>query len=238
MQTKEVIILAGGLGTRLKNIIADIPKPMATVANNPFLKYIFDYLILHNINRVVLAVGYKYEYIYNYFGDKYQDIELVYSVEEEPLGTGGGIRLAVDRLKSDEFFIINGDTFFNVDLLAFDKFAKSSNSDLSLALKPMKSFKRYGSVELESDRVLSFKEKQFVKSGLINGGIYFCNKSILNSFSVGQKFSFEKDLMEKILDKKTLTGFVSDTYFIDIGIPEDYAKANIDFGLNKEVLWV
>lgn len=234
MQTKEVIILAGGLGTRLKGVIADIPKPMAPVADNPFLKYIFDYLVQHKISCVVLAVGYKYEHIYNFFGDKYKSLELKYSVEEEPLGTGGAIRLAVEQVNNNEFFIINGDTFFDVDLLQFEQFAKASKSDLAIALKPMHSFDRYGSVEVEGDKILSFKEKQFVEAGLINGGVYYCGKPLFSKFGVNQKFSFEKDLMEKSVNEKNLTGYISDTYFIDIGIPEDYAKANLDFVSGKK----
>ena len=234
MQTKEVIILAGGLGTRLKGVIADIPKPMAPVAGNPFLKYIFDYLVNHKISCVVLAVGYKYENIYNYFGEDYKGLELKYSVEEEPLGTGGAIRLAVEKIENEELFIINGDTFFDVNLLEFEQFAKVSKSDLALALKPMQLFDRYGSVEIKGDKILSFKEKQFVEAGLINGGVYYCGKSLFSKFTVNQKFSFEKDLMEKYVNEKNLTGYTSDTYFIDIGIPEDYAKANVDFITSKK----
>jgi D-glycero-alpha-D-manno-heptose 1-phosphate guanylyltransferase len=229
LKTKEAIILAGGLGTRLKGVISDIPKPMAPVANYPFLKYILDYLTKQGIERVVLSVGYKYEVIKDYFSDNYNNIKLVYSVEENPLGTGGGIRLAVDKLKGETVFIINGDTFFDVDLEAQELLALSSKSDLCLALKVMKGFDRYGSVELLENRIVNFKEKQFVEKGLINGGVYWLKKDLLNSFKSGEKFSFEQDVMEKELSNKVISGFVTDTYFIDIGIPEDYKQANIDF---------
>lgn len=229
MQTKEAIILAGGLGTRLKGVISDIPKPMAPVANQPFLKYILAYLKAQGIERIILSVGYKYEVIQDFFGLDYQGIELIYSVEKEPLGTGGGMRLAIDHLKLDKAFVINGDTFFNVDLLAMEQFALREDSDLCLALKPMGQFDRYGSVELQSSKIVAFKEKQFVETGLINGGIYLVKSSFFDAFSSGQKFSFEQDLMEKQVGQKNILGFVSDTYFIDIGIPEDYAQANVDF---------
>ena len=229
LRTKEAIILAGGLGTRLKGVISDIPKPMAPVANQPFLKYILDYLKQQGVGRIILSVGYKYEVIEDFFGNNYEGLELVYSVEKDPLGTGGGIRLAVDKLKGEQAFIINGDTFFDVNLLELEGLAIQETSDLCLALKPMQSFNRYGSVNLRKSRITSFKEKQFVQEGLINGGIYWFQKSLLEMFKSGQKFSFEQDLMEKQVDSKIISGFISDTYFIDIGIPEDYAQANKDF---------
>lgn len=229
MQTKEAIVLAGGLGTRLKGVIADIPKPMAPVADHPFLKFIFDYLIKQGIERVILSVGYKYEVIEDFFGKAYQGLELVYSVEKEPLGTGGGMRLAIDLLNEEHAFIINGDTFFDVDLPQMESFANRNSSELCLALKPMKSFERYGSVELESSEIIKFKEKEFVENGLINGGVYWLSKSLFNVFKSGDKFSFEKELMEKQVGQRKITGYVSDSYFIDIGIPEDYAQANLDF---------
>ena len=229
LKTKEAIILAGGLGTRLKGVISNIPKPMAPVANQPFLKYILDYLDKQGIERVVLSVGYKYEVIKDYFSNHYKNIELVYSIENEPLGTGGGIRLAVDKLEGDSAFIINGDTFFDVDLSAQEDLALSGNSDLCLALKIMRDFDRYGSVELLGNRIVKFKEKQLVKTGLINGVVYWLKKDLLSPFNSGDKFSFEKDIMEKELSNKIILGFISDTYFIDIGIPEDYEQANIDF---------
>jgi len=229
LKTKEAIVLAGGLGTRLKGIISDIPKPMAPVANKPFLIYIFNYLKKQGIERIILSVGYKYEVIQDYFSNNYEGIDLVYSVENEPLGTGGGIRLAIDKLKTDTAFVINGDTFFNVDLKQQENLAIKINSDLNLALKPMIDFDRYGSVSLSNNTIISFKEKQFVKEGLINGGVYWLKKSFLDSFKSGQKFSFEKDLMEKEVLEGKISGYISDNYFIDIGIPQDYKKANIDF---------
>jgi len=229
LKTKEAIVLAGGLGTRLKGIISDIPKPMAPVATKPFLVYILDYLKTQGIERVVFSVGYKYEVIEDFFGNDYKGLELVYSVEEEPLGTGGGIRLAVDKLNSGEVFVINGDTFFDVNLEQQENLAFTEKSDLCLALKPMLNFDRYGAVLINKNTITSFKEKQFVDKGLINGGVYWLRKSILETFISGQRFSFEQDLMEKQVEKGRVSAYISDSYFIDIGIPEDYKKANIDF---------
>ena len=231
LKTKEAIILAGGLGTRLKGVISDIPKPMAPVANKPFLVYILDYLKEQGIERVILSVGYKYEVIEDFFGNNYKGMELLYSVENNPLGTGGGIRLAIDKLNTNETFVINGDTFFDVNLEQQEKIAFVEKSNLCLALKPMSKFDRYGSVAVENNIITSFVEKQFVENGLINGGVYWLKKSFLESFNSGQKFSFEQDLMEKQVINGTLSAYVSDTYFIDIGIPEDYKKANIDFSV-------
>lgn len=229
LKTKEAIVLAGGLGTRLKGVISDIPKPMAPVANQPFLKFILDYLKQQGIERVILSVGYKHEIISDFFSCEYSGLELLYAIEDEPLGTGGAIRLASEMLKGESAFVINGDTSFDVDLVKQEEVAQLEKSDLCLALKPMKDFDRYGSVEINGNSISSFKEKQWVEDGLINGGIYWLNKSILEPFELGTRFSFEQDLMEKQVASGKISAFVSDTYFIDIGIPEDYKQANIDF---------
>lgn len=229
LKTKEAIILAGGLGTRLQGIVSDVPKPMAPVANAPFLKYILQYLKAQGVGKVVLAVGYKHQVISNYFGNNFEGIHLTYAIEVEPLGTGGGLRLAIEKLVDDKVFVINGDTFFDVDLWALEQLAIEQKSDLCIALKPLNKFDRYGSVEIRGHRVVQFKEKQFVKEGLINGGIYWMKTELLKDFKEGSKFSFEKEVMESKVQNKIFSGLISNTYFIDIGIPEDYQKAQIDF---------
>jgi D-glycero-alpha-D-manno-heptose 1-phosphate guanylyltransferase len=229
LQTDTAIILAGGFGTRLQGVVSDLPKPMAPVANQPFLKYILDDLSQQGFKKVVLAVGYKYEAIQEYFGNQYKNLELVYSIEKEPLGTGGAVLLAVDTANVDSAFIINGDTFLKLNYQEMETFAQSKDSDLCIALKPMSDFDRYGSVLTQNEQIVEFKEKQAVKEGLINAGIYWFKKSIFSDFKSGDVFSFEKDIMEKSIGKVQLTGFVNDKYFIDIGIPEDYKKANKDF---------
>jgi D-glycero-alpha-D-manno-heptose 1-phosphate guanylyltransferase len=222
----EAIVLAGGLGTRLRDVVPDTPKPMAPINGIPFLSYILDYLEKNKIDRVILSTGYKSEKIEKYYGSKYDNINIIYSVENEPLGTGGAVKKALELSKEKDIFIINGDTFFNIDLLKMKNFHIKMNSYLSLAVKEMSDFNRYGSLIIQNNYVKDFEEKKYKKKGFINGGIYIVNKSLFKNEKL-KKFSFEKKYLEnKDFDK---LAYISDCYFIDIGIPEDYEKAQIDF---------
>ncbi len=221
----EAIVLAGGFGTRLQSVVADVPKPMAMVHNKPFLEHILLYLKDNGITRVILSVGYKYEIIEDYFKNSFAGIELDYAVEEEPLGTGGAILNALSSARQDNVFIINGDTFFNVDLKSLLSKHLSYPSDLTLSLKPMQNFDRYGCVEVdENHKVSSFKEKELVVQGNINGGIYILNKKMFQSLGLPKVFSFE-EFMQKNMNDINIYADIIDHYFIDIGIPEDYKKA-------------
>ena len=229
------IVLAGGLGTRLRSVISDMPKPMAPVCGKPFLHFIFLYLQKQCITDVVLSVGYRSETIQEFFGSKYADINIRYAIENEPLGTGGGIAQAMAMIDSDAF-VLNGDTFFDVDLSGLYEFYQKGNCDIALALKRMYHFDRYGTVEVgNQDRVLQFHEKQYRTEGLINGGVYVLSKYLFKKVEeieespLPQKFSFEKDILEKHLLPLHYHGKEFKGYFIDIGIPEDYQKAQEDF---------
>ncbi|EAM0817171.1 NTP transferase domain-containing protein [Campylobacter jejuni] len=215
----QAIILCGGLGTRLKSVIKNIPKPMAPINNKPFLEFIFEYLKKQGIKEVILAVSYKYEVIQEYFKDEFLDIKIKYSIEKEPLGTGGAIKEALKFIKN-EAYVLNGDTIFDIDL----KKLILNNSKICLALKQMNDFDRYGTVELDSKNYIKlFKEKEFKKQGLINGGIYFLNKDIFNEFTLQEKFSFEEFLQENY-EKLKAKAHIFDNYFIDIGVPRDYGR--------------
>ena len=223
------IVLAGGLGTRLRSVIQDIPKPMAPVNGKPFLHYIFQYLKQEQIREVILSVGYKHETIEDFFGNEYLGIKVQYSVEEEPLGTGGGIKQAFG-LVDGPAYVLNGDTFFGVNLHTLSDYYFDSNSDLVLALKHLQNFDRYGTVQLDAqNRITKFDEKKLVAEGYINGGIYFFDKTLLSRVETGNKFSFEKEILEKYTGELKFGGKVFNGYFIDIGIPEDYNKAQHDF---------
>lgn len=225
----EAIVLAGGLGTRLQPVIPGIPKPMAPVSGKPFLHYILKWLDDNPVSRVILSVGYKWEVIYREFGNRFGSMELVYSVEDSPLGTGGAIALAMNKLSEDQFFIINGDTLFNAGLDQLLAFHQEGAFDLSILLKPMKNFDRYGTVGIdEHHKINRFNEKSPRKEGLINGGIYLANRKIETCFPAAKAFSFEKEFMETKLKELSFGGLVNDSYFIDIGIPEDYLKAQTD----------
>ena len=228
----EVIILAGGLGTRLRSVVSEIPKCMAPVAGKPFLWYLLKYLARYEVSRVILSVGYLREVIYQWI-DEVKDgfpFTFDYAVEDEPLGTGGGIKLAMDRIEGTEALILNGDTFFDVDLNDLICKHLNQNALLSLALKPMNNFDRYGNVKCnERGEILVFEEKRYCQQGMINGGIYVLDKVIPFFDHLPRKFSFETQVLEPNSGKGCISGIVQDRYFIDIGIPEDLAKANIEF---------
>lgn len=225
----EAIILAGGLGSRLRSVVSGIPKPMAPVSEKPFLYYILKWLEYNQVSRIILSVGYKWETIYKTFGDRFNDRELIYSVEDSPLGTGGAIALAMDKLIGDCFFIINGDTLFKGDLSELFVFHRRGAFDLSILLKPMNDFDRYGTVKVnDHNRVTAFNEKKPQSEGLINGGIYVAGKQIKKYFPPVQAFSFEKEFLETKLNELSFGGLISNSYFIDIGVPSDYMKAQIE----------
>lgn len=221
----QAIILAGGLGTRLRGVVHDVPKPMAPVLNKPFLEYILEELNNNGFTKIVLAVGYKHEVIENYFGDQYKNIKLIYSVEDTPLGTGGCIKKAIKLLDDEYVYIINGDTMFRID---YSKM--STNKDVMIACKYLDLFDRYGKVIInEVGRITSFKEKEPNQTGYFNGGIYLFRRNLFDSYSFNDKFSLEKDLFEKYIEQLYIEAYKSTDYFIDIGIPEDYFKASEDF---------
>ena len=223
---KEAIILAGGLGTRLRNTVPDLPKCMAPVAGRPFLSYVIDYLRMQGIERFIFSLGYRWGLIEEFLQKEYPTLDFTSVIEEEPLGTGGAIRLAIEKAVSNDVLIANGDTLFQVNTKQVFETHKANGSECTLALKPMQDFERYGVVEIgDKNEILSFKEKQFYPSGLINGGIYILNKDQFLARQLLQKFSFEKDYLERFCNKAPFYGSIQDGYFIDIGIPEDYLRA-------------
>lgn len=229
---KEAIILAGGFGTRLQAVVSDVPKPMAPINNEPFLNYVFDYLKHYNIEHVVLSTGYLSEKISEYYKSEYKGIKISYTKEVEPLGTGGGIRLALEKCLTNEVLVLNGDSFFDVNLHSYYIKHKSFKSDCSLALRKVDNALRYGTIKLDDTSVIkAFKEKDSIeKQGLINGGVYILNRELfLSKTGANKAFSIEKDFFEKRINELTIFGFEYQGYFIDIGIPEDYKKAQDDF---------
>ena len=216
-------MLAGGLGTRLRSVVTDLPKPMAPVAGRPFLEHVLDELIDRGIRRAILAVSYKVDVIQAHFGDRYRDLEIVYSIEEEPLGTGGGIRQAVGMTTGEACFVVNGDTLFRADLAAMERSAR--DAELVVALKEMRDFDRYGTVEFEGGVLTGFGEKEPRAHGYINGGVYWLRRSLFEGRDWPQKFSFETDVLEALHGEGGFRVVPADAYFIDIGIPEDYDRA-------------
>lgn len=226
----EAIILAGGFGTRLQSVVSDVPKPMAPINGKPFLEYILLYLKKYGINKVVLAVSYKKDIIKNYFKDSFSGIKIIYSEENEPLGTGGAIKQALENIERSNVYVLNGDTFFDFNISNMS----IKNSKIQIALKKMYNFDRYGSIDIDALGIIKeFHEKQYTASGYINTGTYLINKDLFKDFNLNINFSFES-FLEKNANFLNIETIIDDEYFIDIGIPSDYYLA-IDY-LNKKIM--
>ncbi len=218
----KAIILVGGFGTRLKHLLPDVPKPMADISGRPFLEYMLDYLIAAGVDEVIFSVHHMREKISNHFGDKYRNIKISYAVENEPLGTGGAILNSLKINGSDgKFLVLNGDSFQTIDLQKFYQHNKDKN--ITVVLRKVNDTTRYGRVEIDSSVIISFSEKGIPGQGLINAGCYLIDGAWFRSLELPEKFSIETDFLMKMSGK--LPYFVADDYFIDIGIPEDYMRA-------------
>ena len=177
MKVKEAIILAGGLGTRLRSTVPDLPKCMAPVNGRPFLYYVLTYFWAQGIERFIFSLGYKHEVIEKYIHDEFENTDCRFSVETEPLGTGGAIKLACEHASEKTILALNGDTLFQIDVNKLSSFHAMCGADCTLSLKPMTDFDRYGVVTLKKDySIESFREKQYYHEGLINGGVYALNR--------------------------------------------------------------
>lgn len=203
---------------------------MAPVNERPFLHYVFDYLEQQGCTRVILSLGYKHEYITDWVKTQQRSFAIDHVIEHEPLGTGGGIQLAMREAEEDNVMVLNGDTIFLVPLNEMLDFHIENKAATTIALKAMKYFDRYGVVNTDDhDMITSFEEKQYREHGYINGGIYCISKPSFLGKQLSEKFSFEKDYMEAFVDEKKFFGYKSKEYFIDIGIPSDYHLAQKDF---------
>lgn len=231
MKLKTAIILAGGFGTRLQEVVSDVPKPMAPVAGRPFLEYLLDYLRHFDFEEVMLSVGYKADVITKHFGTAYKGMKLVYAVEHTPLGTGGAILYSFSKTQNTQALILNGDSFLDVDLSEVYTHLAQSQAEGAIVLREMPRPDRFGTVECDSNGMIqSFREKQQgLALGLINAGIYILDRSTFSRFGLEGKFSVEEDLFKPHVHRMHLLGFVSHGYFIDIGIPEEYERAQQDF---------
>jgi D-glycero-alpha-D-manno-heptose 1-phosphate guanylyltransferase len=204
---------------------------MADIRGHPFLEILLYRMVKNGVARSILATGHLHELIEEHFGNRWRGMEIRYSVENHPLGTGGAVWKALKMASESDVFVCNGDTFFDVDMAAFYQFHQDMKADVSLALKPMHNIDRYGTVELKNGQITGFREKASVEEGLINGGIYLVNRLALKRFVVPEEFSLEVDFLGKKVAEMTLGGFIHDGYFIDIGIPEDYSRAQIELPL-------
>lgn len=223
MQVKEAIILAGGKGTRLRSVVSDVPKPMASICGKPFLEILVEHFHTKGIAHFILSVGYRSDDIIKHFDKKYPKLEISFSLENEPLGTGGAIRLAFEHVKGQHALVLNGDSLFDVNLNKLEPFA---SVDLPIIYgRHVDNVSRYGHLLYEDNKIHRYVEKQGQGAGYINGGVYILGKDTLLSFQLKQKFSIETDFFGQFSEENSATIVFSDGYFIDIGIPESYQKA-------------
>jgi NDP-sugar pyrophosphorylase family protein len=222
----QALILAGGLGTRLRGIVKNIPKVMVNIKGRPFLEYLVLQLKNYSLNDIILCTGYLKGKIENYFGNGNNlGVNIIYSEETEPLGTGGAIKFAENLIPEGDFIVMNGDSLFDIDLCKLIDCHLNKKAIASMALAKVKNTLRYGSVEMSKDnKIKSFIEKvEYSHLNLINGGIYILNRKIFKFIPEGEKISLENDIFPKLIGKG-FYGISFDNYFIDIGIPEDYIK--------------
>jgi len=228
MTVRTAIILAGGLGTRLKKTVPNLPKPMAPIRDRPFLEHQMDYWIKQGINRFILSVGYLKDLIIQHFGNTYKGVPIEYAIEHEPLGTGGGLLLAEKGL-TEPFLVLNGDTFIEVDLDNLYEFHLERKSEWTFSLFRTSQFGRYMSIDVSPNgEILSLKSDLKKSSGLANGGVYIINPKVLSSlgYKTGDKVSLEDDILINYFSKGgRLFGKEFKGKFIDIGIPLDYHRA-------------
>ena len=225
----EAIILAGGFGTRLKSVVNDVPKPLAPIRGRPFLCFVLDILAEQGFRKVVLATGYMGDVVSRTLGSRWKDVELSYSRETAPLGTGGAIAQAVEQLDGRAFFVLNGDTFLSLDYAKFEQASRSGNTLLAMALAPVNDVSRYGAVTVKDDRVIGFIEKgDSVGPGYINAGVYYMDRSLLTDFPSKPCFSFETDVLVPSSSSRHVSAFTDTRNFIDIGVPDDYKRAQTE----------
>jgi D-glycero-alpha-D-manno-heptose 1-phosphate guanylyltransferase len=227
----EAVILAGGRGERMQGVLTGVPKPMAPVRGKPFLEYLLSFLRRNRIHKVILSVGYHHSQIQAYFGTRSDGLDIVYARENEPLGTGGGLMNAMRYVTSRQTFVLNGDSYFDIDLEKFYEFASLKRATVCIALAYVSSSGRYGTVETDAaQRITGFREKsESGGPGYINAGIYIMNRSFAGHTAERKRFSLEKEYFERHFRDTRMFGFQADAYFIDIGVPEDYRKAQDEF---------
>lgn len=220
----EAIVLAGGMGTRLRTVVTDLPKPMAPVAGRPFLELLLRSLVAKGFSRVILSTGYMAEKISDHFGSCFAGIELDYSVEIEQLGTGGAVSLAARLVREDHFFVFNGDTFLDLDARGVDAMWQRIREPVIVA-REVEDTARYGRLDTDQGHVVRFAEKGQAGPGLINAGCYVFQADQFSGVELGSRFSLETDYLAPLVERTAVALHVASGLFIDIGVPSDYARA-------------
>jgi D-glycero-alpha-D-manno-heptose 1-phosphate guanylyltransferase len=234
---REMLILAGGFGTRLRSVVSDVPKPMAPVSGRPFLEYLLDYWIDQGVRRFVLSIGYKGDTIKEHFGTCYKNAEVSYVHETSPLGTGGAIRMALKEIQwsGDYILLANGDTWFEADLNKLVHATRQLGKPVTIALKVIEINDRYGGVTIDDRGLVTAFGVESKKNCLINVGCYLIYRQEISDLlsTYPEKFSFEEDLLKPLAAQKLVASSVQPLPFLDIGIPADYQNANEVVGYYK-----
>ena len=222
---KQAIILAGGLGTRLGAISKNTPKPLLEVNGRPFLDHIILNIREQGVEKIILSVGYLAEQIISYFGDGASlNVDIEYVIETAPAGTGGALILSKDKM-DDNFFVLNGDTIFDIDYNDLARLHMEEKAMATIALREVDDSTRYGNVGMEGNKVISYAEKKQLGRDMINGGIYAMQKEAI-IYLPSLPCSLENDLFPVLITKKLLSGKLYDGFFLDIGIPDAFKKAD------------
>lgn len=225
----EVIILAGGPGNQLHDAAPGLPECMTPVNGQPFLTYVIRYLLSEGVKRFIFLLGYKHEMIEEFLYNQFPTIDFENFIEEESSDTGEAILSACKKTRSKNVLVVNGNSLFKVDLKAISSFHEKQDPVCTLVLKPIEDFDRYTAIEIDNNNVIvGFKEKAFFSSGLIDGGLYVLDVEKFLSRAFPQKFSFEKDFLEKEYRDGIIHGIIKDEYFIDIGNPGNLQKAQAE----------
>jgi D-glycero-alpha-D-manno-heptose 1-phosphate guanylyltransferase len=220
----EAIILAGGQGTRLRELVSDLPKPMAPIAGRPFLEILLQGLSIKGFQRVTLALGFMADKVREHFGDSFAGMEIVSVVESKPLGTGGAVLLAMQEVLSDHVYIFNGDTYLDINPLDIEALWNVSRRPIIVGCT-VQDTARYGRLLVENGRVIGFTEKGLTGPGLINAGCYVMPKDQLDIYPTGSVFSLEQDVLIPLAMDTELDAIESSGLFIDIGVPDDFLRA-------------
>lgn len=221
----DALVLAGGFGTRLASVVPDVPKPMAPVCGRPFLELLLGALAAKGVRRAVLSLGHRAEVIERHFGTRWRGIEIVCETEPEPLGTGGAIRRGLARCTTEQVLVVNGDTLLDLELAALVEHGRVVRRPLLVACR-VDDTARYGRIEVdEAERLVAFAEKGVAGPGWINSGHYLLPRTLLSDAALPERFSFEAEFVAPRLAEIDLRVFRSHGEFIDIGIPDDYERA-------------
>ena len=220
-------MLAGGFGTRLRQVVPDLPKPMAPVAGRPFLEILLTSLASKGFDRVVLSLGYMAEKIVNHFGQRYAGMDLLYEIEAQPLGTGGAILQASQRCASSHYFVFNGDSYLDLEVASVEAWWQQHRAPIIVA-RALPDTQRYGRLETSNGRITGFVAKGVVGPGLINAGCYVFGRDELAAIAPGKAFSIETDYFPEQVATRRFDYFLTQGQFIDIGVPKDFTRAQTE----------